>query len=202
MKSETTAQTQMPPSVVLIFGIAKGRFRPQAARFRADEIELARFLAAQLNLTVLPIDPQLLQEIGLVIPEWQLRPDDQAIVPYIRGQVFEQLQQLAQSGTEVGTEITGGAAVSQGTALVPKPVIDAKQAARLWDGIAMGSLVLALDVDEAGEHVGWWEAVVLAVQGETYLLRWREPLEGVIRRRRHQLSLLHPDSDCAVEGEG
>jgi len=196
--------------VVLIFGIVTGRFRPQAARFRADEVELARYLAAKLNLTMLTIDAQLLDEIGLVVPEWQLRPYDQVVIPFVRGQILEQLRQLAQTGGSDGTASKAGSEGGNtpipgnglGTPLVPKPVLDAKQATRLWDGLGVGGLVLAADIDMAGEKSCWWEAIVLAVQDGVYLLRWREPEEGVIRRRRHQLALLHPDADQTVQGEG
>ena len=208
--TQQTSPVAAPLSVVLIFGIVAGRFRPQAARFQADEIELARYMAAKLNLAMLTSDVPLLEEIGLVIPEWQLRPDDQVVIPFVRGEVFEQLRQLTQPGTKADTAATtdtdGGSHVIQGNVLgaplVPRPVLDSKQATRLWDGLGIGSLVLAPDADMAGEHVGWWEAVILAVQDGVYLLRWREPEEGVIRRQRHELALLHPDADQTIQGEG
>jgi len=202
--------TEASRPAILIFGIVKGRFRPQAARFRAEEIELARYLAAKLDLAMLTIDVQLLEEIGLVIPEWQLRPGDQAVIPFVRGQVFEQLRQLVQPGANGDTPATPGTDGGNapipgnglGTPLVPKPVLDAKQATRLWDSLGVGSIVLASDVDMAGERLGWWEAIILAVQDGIYLLRWREPEEGVIRRKRHQLALLHPNADQPVQEEG
>jgi len=208
--TQQSTPTAAPRLAILIFGIVKRRFRPQAARFRAEEIELARYLAAELNLEMLTIDVQLLEEIGLVIPEWQLRPGDQAVIPFVRGQVFEQLRQLGQPGANGDTPDTPGTDSGNapipgnglGTPLVPKPVLDIKQATRLWDSLGVGSLVLASDFDIAGERSGWWEAIILGVEDGTYLLRWREPSEGIIRRKRHQLALLHPDADQPVQEEG
>ena len=208
--TQQTTPVAAPQPIVLIFGIVAGRFRPQAARFRADEIELARYMAAKLNLAMLTIDVPLLKEIDLVIPEWQLRPDDQVVIPFVRGEIFEQLRQLTQPGTKgdmaATTGTDGGSPVTQVSVLdaplVPRPVLDSKQATRLWDGLGIGSLVLAPDSDLTGEHLGWWQAIILAVQDGVYLLRWREPEEGVIRRQRNQLALLHPDADQAGQGEG
>ena len=137
--TQQTIPVAAPQPIVLIFGIVTGRLRPQAARFRADEIELARYMAAKLNLAMLTIDVPLLEEIGLVIPEWQLRPDDQVVILSVRGEIFEQLRQLVRPVTSGDTAANagtdGGGPVIQvnalGTPLVPKPALDAKQATRL-----------------------------------------------------------------------
>jgi hypothetical protein len=58
-----------------------------------------------------------------------------------------------------------------------------------WETIAVGAIVLA----SAGpRHFEWHEAVVLSVEGETFMLRYAEwPDEPVFTRSREQLALLH-----------
>ena len=52
---------------------------------------------------------------------------------------------------------------------------------------------MARDFDRDGESVGWWEAVVLAAEGEGFTLGWRDyPEQDLVRRPRAELAPLHP----------
>ena len=60
---------------------------------------------------------------------------------------------------------------------------------------------LTIERPAGGRHGGprsrlvmsWWEAVVVAVKGETITLRWRDfPEEPTIKRKRNQIAFL-PD---------
>jgi hypothetical protein len=56
-----------------------------------------------------------------------------------------------------------------------------------WDEIGIGSLVLAT----VGVEDGWWESIVLGVNGEMLTLKWRDfPGERTFVRRRTELALL------------
>ncbi len=56
-----------------------------------------------------------------------------------------------------------------------------------WDEIGIGSLVLAT----VGVEAGWWESVVLGVNGDAFTLKWRDyPRDPVFVRRRTELALL------------
>jgi hypothetical protein len=56
-----------------------------------------------------------------------------------------------------------------------------------WDEIGIGSVVLAT----AGVEDGWWESIVIGVNGEALTLKWRDfPREPVFVRRRTELALL------------
>ncbi len=58
-----------------------------------------------------------------------------------------------------------------------------------WDQIGIGSVVLAT----VGVEDGWWEAVVLGVNGGACTLKWRDfPRERTFVRRRTELALLPP----------
>src|SRR5215212_9130862 len=56
-----------------------------------------------------------------------------------------------------------------------------------WDEIGIGSVVLAT----VGVEDGWWESIVIGVNGEALTLKWRDfPREPVFVRRRTKLALL------------
>ena len=60
-----------------------------------------------------------------------------------------------------------------------------------WDDIRVGHLVIAQESLEEG----WWEAIVVAVENEHLLMRWRDyPRLPCVRRGRRQVALLLPDA--------
>jgi hypothetical protein len=60
-----------------------------------------------------------------------------------------------------------------------------------WDEITVGDLVLAYDA----ETEGWFDAIVLRVEGDLLRLRWRNyPREHIAPQRRNQLALLPPSA--------
>src|SRR5215207_319475 len=58
-----------------------------------------------------------------------------------------------------------------------------------WEAIRVGDLVIAHESPEDG----WWEAVVLAIENDQLLLRWRDyPRQPCVRRGRSEVALLPP----------
>jgi hypothetical protein len=58
-----------------------------------------------------------------------------------------------------------------------------------WEAIRVGSLVIAHESPEDG----WWEAIVVAVENDQLLLRWRDyPRQPCVRRGRLGVALLPP----------
>jgi hypothetical protein len=58
-----------------------------------------------------------------------------------------------------------------------------------WEAIRVGDLVIAHESPEDG----WWEAVVLAIENDQLLLRWRDyPRQPCVRRGRFEVALLPP----------
>jgi hypothetical protein len=81
----------------------------------------------------------------------------------------------------------GPAKASEPAALPPTPTPTVSPRPRTWDEIGIGSLVLAT----VGVEDGWWESVVLGVNGEMFTLKWRDyPRERTFVRRRTELALL------------
>jgi hypothetical protein len=58
-----------------------------------------------------------------------------------------------------------------------------------WEAIRVGDLVIAHESPEDG----WWEAIVVAVENDQLLLRWRDyPRQPCVRRGRFEVALLPP----------
>ena len=59
-----------------------------------------------------------------------------------------------------------------------------------WDDIAVGHLVIA---QEEGAKAGWWEAIVLARDGDMLTLKWRDwPGYPNVTRHAGSVALLKP----------
>src|SRR5215210_327924 len=79
------------------------------------------------------------------------------------------------------------AKASEPAAPPPAPTPTVSHRPRTWDEIGIGSLVLAT----IGVEDGWWESVVLGVNGEMFTLKWRDfPGMRTFVRRRSELALL------------
>ncbi len=62
-----------------------------------------------------------------------------------------------------------------------------------WDQIKVGATVLAADLDKANVADGWYEAIVIQINGPKLTLKWRDyPEEGRITRTREHIALLYP----------
>ena len=98
------------------------------------------------------------------------------------------IQALAAAVNERNRPSAGQAAASGSTgAASGSAVPDAPKRPQGWDEIGVGSLVLAT----VGVEDGWWEAVVLGVNGDSFTLKWRDfPREPTFVRRRTDLALL------------
>ena len=116
--------------------------------------------------------------------------------------VFSQLVELAGDSSNPSTKgstsgkpgvvASNGSAASGDQGLGPAPTAPADPKGgpsrpQSWEEIGIGSVVLAHEsVDE-----GWWESVVLGINGEALTLKWRDfPREPVFVRRRTKLALL------------
>ncbi len=58
-----------------------------------------------------------------------------------------------------------------------------------WDGIAVGHLVIA----QEGKWQGWWEAIVLARDGDMLTLKWLEDDLPKVVRHAGSVALLKPN---------
>ncbi len=164
---------------VIVFGYNEQRI-PQAAWFPASEADLATRAARLMGLRVLRIADDAHRQLAARLRQGQVYAADRTFAPAVVREVFDALSALAGPVTAPSPlEITAGKS-------------DAASRPASWQAIAVGALVIAQESLEEG----WWEAVVMALEGERLVLRWRDYARlPCVRRGRRQVALPLPEAD-------
>lgn len=69
-----------------------------------------------------------------------------------------------------------------------------------WDGLRVGSHVVAKYWLPSGDADGWWIAQVTAINGKDFTLRWLdEPETPPLKAERKHVAVLHPSFDVKRE---
>ena len=158
--------------------------KPRAARFPAGQANLVAKAARAMNLTVCNADGAALADLAKKLHPGRLYATGRAFVPPVGrnlyGKIVEQLKLAGQPVPET-TEQTD---TERSAAEQPAPGLPAT-----WDDIAVGHLVIARDstVDD-----GWWEAIVVARDGDMLTLKWRDYQQPNVVRHAGAVALLKP----------
>jgi hypothetical protein len=148
--------------------------KPRAARFAGADPALLATAAETMNLCLFEVKAPDLAAIAKRLPLGQLHADGRGLVPFVKPDVYQDLVQET-----VGND--GPTYEKQSTSKLP----------RTWDEIAPGDLVLAHETLE----VGWWEAVVLARDGDLLTLRFRDyPKYAKFVRHRSAVALIQSEA--------
>src|SRR5450759_3456482 len=99
--------------------------------------------------------------------EGRVHANGRGFVPFIRGTLYEQLQDLAKAQ---GIETNERATKDETNSSLPADSSHAKSAhdhrlPKTWDDIQTGDLVLSQDTDPED---GWWEAIVVRKAGTLF----------------------------------
>jgi hypothetical protein len=152
--------------------------KPRAARFPAGQANLVAKAAKAMNLTVCNADGAALAELAKKLHPGRLYATGRGFVPPVgrnlHGKILEQLK-LA------GQPVPGP--TDQAAADQPAPGLPAT-----WEEIAVGHLVIA----QEGAKDGWWEAIVVARDGDMLTLKWRDYQQPNVVRHAGAVALLKP----------
>jgi len=180
---------------LIVFG-KRGAKRPHAAWFRAANANVAQWVAAYLGFSVVPVDSAPARNLAKLLTEWQFERDGPPILPIVKQEVLEQLDELAADSVAFEEAHTGLPATAMAK---PEPGTahgdaKARQVARsLWDELTIGRVVLAPELDRKGDPEDWYSAVILALHEGAYILRWCDyPEQGLAKRERHHIALPYP----------
>lgn len=195
----TDPKSSEAPNVVL-FGLDESR-KPRAARFGSAHAHLAAKAAELMSLTACPVNSGTLAEIAEKLPTGRMYANGRAFVPNVRRDLYAKL--IAAAGTNNGGN---GQGQSDGPAEKPaepaaagnKPGPSAVEPAEPvvaqgypcdWNDISVGHLVIA----SGGATDGWWEAIVIGLEGDMLTLRWRDfPKYPKFAQHRSAVALLKP----------
>ena len=173
-----TAEKPTDPAFV-VFGIDANK-KPHAARFDNSEPKLVAKAAELMKFKVCEVNSPAIAQLAKKLPEGRLYANGNGFIPPVRHQLYATLAATiaATSGT-TGTKAAGGGAAGAGSPGLP----------RSWDEIGPGHLVIANE----GAGNGWWDAIVVAVDGDMLTLHWRDfPWQPDVIQHRSTVALIKP----------
>src|SRR5450830_1749943 len=128
---------------IIVFGLDPTG-KSKAATFPAHQVELATKAAGLMQLRILKVDSPELTQFAAQLPVGKIYASGHGFVPQVRTAIYDRLVQFADPAPAPGLPAT-------------------------WDDIDVGHMVLAR---EEGVDEGWWEAIVIAKDGDMLTLRF------------------------------
>jgi hypothetical protein len=181
-KSSNARPAATLPLIVLGFDEQQ---KPRGARFVDAKPDLVTKAADLLGFKVYEASSEDVAEYAKKLPLGRLYANGRGFVPNIRQSLYSDLVVI------LGQE--PDAALSQNGDKDSLPA--ARGLPRSWDEIGPGHLVIA---QEALEY-GWWEAIVLDRQGDTFILQYRDyPHLPKFVRHRSGIAMMSPPTDEAT----
>ena len=179
--SAMPAVVATPPLIVLGFDEQQ---KPRGARFVDAKPDLVTKAADLMGFKVYQATPPDVAEAAKKLPVGRLYANGRGFVPNVRQDLYSDLV--------VALALEPRAALSKNGDNNGLPV--ARGLPRSWDEIGAGHLVIA---QESLEY-GWWEAIVLDRQGDTFSVRYRDyPHLPKFVRHRSGIALMCPHADEA-----
>jgi len=180
-KSSIAPATSTSPLIVLGFDEQQ---KPRGAKFVDAKRDLVTKAAGLMGLKVYEASPPEVAEFAKKLALGRLYANGRGFVPNIRQSLYSDLV--------VALGLEPQAALSKNGDKDRLP--PARGLPRSWDDIAAGHLVIA---QESLEY-GWWEAIVLARNGDTFSLQYRDyPHLPKFVRHRSGIALMCPATDDA-----
>ena len=171
--------------------------KPHGSRFEERDAPFVARAAELMGFHVVRITPDNAELHGIAegLPLGKIFATGRAFVPFVARSAFDKLATLVDGDI---------------TARAPRPIdampteFDVSALAdaetdppdayeTMWATVEVGSMVLAT---LPSAYDGWWESIVVAVNGDNLTLRWRDaPKEKPFRVSRRNVALLHPAAD-------
>ena len=174
-KAHASAAKQAAASAPLIVLGYDEQQKPRGAQFQGADAKLVAEAAKAMDLRVYEAATKDLATVAKKLPVGRLYSNGKGFIPNVRQSLY--------------SEIIVALAVEPQAALgkdQDEPPI-ATGLPRTWDEIAPGHLVIA---QEALDH-GWWEAIVVARNGDMFTLRYRDyPKLPKFVRHRNAIALM------------
>jgi hypothetical protein len=159
------------PTTFIVYGVDPDK-KPHAARFDNGNPELVAKAAELMGFKLHQVNSPAVAAVTDWLPKGRLYANGNGFVPPVRKDIYEQLSAtIADATRNAGTEA--------GSPGLP----------RNWDEVAPGHLVIAKE----GPGWGWYEAIVVKVEGDMLTLHWRDfPWQPDIIQHRSNIALISP----------
>jgi hypothetical protein len=169
--------------------------KPHASRFEERDASVVTRAAElmRFHMIRIPSENEELHGIAEKLPVGKIFATGRAFVPFVARSAFDKLATLVKGGVTIEARAAAGVApVYPRASMFATDAVDT--ADTLWSKIEVGSVVLAAQPDLYGP--GWWEGVVVGIDGDDLTLRWMdEPAEEPFHASRRDVALRHPSAD-------
>ena len=209
----------IPIPTLLVYGKPTSPDLPQASWFPAEDRPTVVAAAQSLKFSVLEIRTEAEKALIVGVHEGVLKGNSRMIVGSVTPEVFKRIEDYvakaspapaaaatgveaarAKTSSEQNTNTSEKGSATSSTAKAPPTAPDKPAPAPdPWAALRVGSHVAAKHWYD-GEANGWWIAVITAVEGSDFVIRWLdEPKTPPLKIERKHVAILHPDFDVARE---
>ncbi len=180
---------KVPILVILGFDIDD---KPHASRFEEHDAPLLQRAAELMGFHVVQVPGENAELHGIAegLPLGKIFATGRAFVPFVGRAAFDKLAALVEGGVTIAERaISGAEPVYPRREMYTTEAINTADA--LWSKIEVGVVVLAAQPDLYGP--GWWEGVVVGVDGDDLTIRWVDDSgEPPFHLARRDVGLRHP----------
>jgi hypothetical protein len=195
-KPTPTDRAAAEQSDVVLFGLDE-MGKPRAARFSGEHTDLAAKAAGLMNLALCSVNSAELAAIAQQLPAGRIHANGRGLVPNVRRDLYDKLIEASEPAAKTDRDNQGTEKPADNQTEIGAPNSDPASPApniaqgypRDWDDISVGHLVIA----QANAEEGWWEAIVIAREGDMVTMRWRDyPGYPKLVQHRTAVALLKP----------
>jgi hypothetical protein len=189
-QEEVSTMTEKVPILVVLGIDVDGR--PHASRFEERDTQFVARAAELMGLHVIRVPPDSVELHGIAeaLPLGKIFATGRAFVPFVGRPAFDRLATMVEGG--VITRAPRAIGANQAAKMLQAESDDDADA--LWAKVEVGTVVLAAQPDLYGP--GWWEGVVVGVDGDDLTLRWMDDPElESFHLSRRDIALRHPGAD-------
>jgi hypothetical protein len=189
-QEEVSTMTEKVPIIVVLGIDVDGR--PHASRFEERDASFVQRAAELMGFHVVRVAPDNDELHGIAerLPLGKIFATGRAFVPFVSRSAFDRLATMVEGG--VTTRAPQAIGANQAAEMLQAESDDTADA--LWAKVEVGTVVLAAQPDLYGP--GWWEGVVVGVDGDDLTLRWMDDPElEPFHLSRRDIALRHPGAD-------
>ena len=173
---------------IIVFGLDKGR-KLRAGWFTKDHADLAMKAAAANGFSVLKIADEVHRNFAAKLRAGKVHATGDGLLPVVGRQVFAQIE--AAAGVDLSNTKKSKASGVLGDIVY-------RGIPRTWDEIDVGHLVIA----QESLKDGWYEAIVIARDGDRLRVRWRDfPKYAAFERPLIAIALPCPTPSDTAQAE-
>jgi hypothetical protein len=209
----------IPTPALLVYGKPTSPDQPQASWFPAEDRPAVVAAAHSLKFSLLDIRTEAEKALIVGVHEGVLKGNSRMIVGSVTPEVFKRIEEYvskaspaptattasaetakAKTSSEQNTNISENSIAAPSTAKAPPTAPDKPNTPDAWAALRVGSHVVAKHWYSDGQANGWWIAVITAIEGNDFIIRWPdEPTTRPLKIERKHVAILHPDFDVARE---